>query len=396
MAAYARILRTPHVAMLFVASTLVRLPYGINALAVLLFLRETTGSFGLAGLGAGAIALGAGVGAPLVARLVDRRGVGLLVPLASIHSASLVTLVALGEAGAPGGPLVALAGLAGLAFPPAGSVFRARFPRLLARDPGLVPSAYALDSIVIELSFITGPLITAGLVALAGPSLALLVSAALLVLGTVVFASALPDDPADAVGEKQGFLGALASPAVRVIALTSLPIGFCLGTVEVALPAFSHDHGTEELSGVLLALWSLASAVGGILYGARAAGRDLGTLYLRLAWLLPLAPLPLAASSTPVTVAIGAMLAGLPIAPLIACRNELLSELAPSRTVTEAFTWLMTALIAGSAAGAAVGGALVESSGWEVAVLAGAAVATLGAVASIGGRRVLVPAPEVG
>jgi hypothetical protein len=49
MAIYGRNLRTPGVAVLIVAATLTRLPFAINALAVILFLRETTGSYATAG-----------------------------------------------------------------------------------------------------------------------------------------------------------------------------------------------------------------------------------------------------------------------------------------------------------------------------------------------------------
>jgi MFS family permease len=392
---YAAILRTPGIPVLVVATTLGRLPFGINGLAVLLFLHEVTGSFGLAGAGAGALALGAGLGGPFAARVVDRRGTGYLVPLAIAHATGLIALVVLGKGGAPAGVLVALAGLIGPTFPPTGAVLRARYPRLLGGNPELIRSAYALDSVVIELSFITGPLITAGVVALAGPELALCVSAGLVIAGALMFVAVLPrgDEPS---GSGSGVLGALASPAVRAIALTTLPIGFCIGTIEVALPAFSHAEGRDELSGVLLAVWSAASAVGGLTFGAREARRDLIKTYMVIALLFPLACLPLAAATSPLAAVGGAILAGLPIAPLISSRNELLAEVAPSGVTTEAFTWLMTALIAGLSAGSAVAGALVEADGWPAAVLAGVAVAFAGAALSVGIRRSLVPAPSLG
>ena len=45
MRRYLEILRTPHVARLFGASLLARLPMGINGLAIVLLLRAETGSF---------------------------------------------------------------------------------------------------------------------------------------------------------------------------------------------------------------------------------------------------------------------------------------------------------------------------------------------------------------
>ena len=47
------------------ATLLARFPIGINALAVILYLRERTGSFAIAGVVAGSLAAGSGVGAPV-------------------------------------------------------------------------------------------------------------------------------------------------------------------------------------------------------------------------------------------------------------------------------------------------------------------------------------------
>jgi MFS family permease len=262
----------------------------------------------------------------------------------------------------------------------------------MKHDPRLVSSAYALDSVLIEISFISGPLITAGVVALAGPGLALGISAGLLVVGTAVFLAALPQAESARPDGERGFFGALAIPAVRVIALTCLPVGFCLGSIEVALPAFSHAEGQDELGGVYLALWSLASAAGGLAFGTRAGQGDARGTFLRIALVFPLACLPLALVTSPGAAALAVVLAGLPIAPLIATRNELLAVLTPGSTATEAFTWLMTALVSGIAAGSAVAGALVEAQGWELAVLVGTGVALAGGLAAFAGRGALEPA----
>jgi len=84
--------------------------------------------------------------------------------------------------------------------------------------------------------------------------------------------------------------------------------------------------------------------------------------------------------------------AGAFIAPLLATRNELVGFVAPPGYATEAFTWPLTALVSGAAAGAAVSGALAEGAGWQVAVVCGAAVAALGALAVVQRRRTLAPA----
>ena len=129
---------------------------------MILFLREATGSFATAGLVAGSLALGAGLGAPFAARLVDRRGAVWLLPLAIAHAGAILTLWGLGEVDAPAAALVAIGLVAGSSFPPAGAVLRARWPELLGGDPTLIRGAYAFDSVTIELSFVSGPLIVGG------------------------------------------------------------------------------------------------------------------------------------------------------------------------------------------------------------------------------------------
>ena len=392
MAVYAHILRIPGIAILIAATTITRLPFAINGLAVVLFLRETTGSFAVAGLVAGALALGTAAGAPFAGRLVDRRGARMLMPLALVHAAAVLAIWGLGSVDAPTAAILAVALAAGASFPPSGALLRSRFPELL-EDDELVHGAYALDSVNIEISFVAGPLITAVIVALAGPELALMASACFVVLGTALFLSRLPGERAGRHEARRyaGILGALGEPAIRMVALTTFPVGFLLGSVEVSIPAFSDEHGSAAMAGVLLALWSAASGIGGLVYGTRAAGRGPVKAYLAIALLFPLACLPLAAASSPLAMGILVMLAGAPIAPLIASRNRLVGAVAPGGTGAESFTWLMTALVAGISAGAAIAGALIESEGWPAAVLLGVAVASLGAGLAFAFRDALRP-----
>ena len=393
MAIYGRILRVPGVAVLIAAATLTRLPFAINGLAVILFMRDATGSFATAGLVAGSLALGAGMGAPFAARLVDRRGAVWLLPLAIVHGAAILALWGLGEIDAAAVALVAAALVAGASFPPSGAVLRSRWPELLAGDPELVRGAYAFDSVTIEISFVSGPLITGALVALAEPQAAMALSSVLVVAGTLLFLSRLPDARrAIPASEHTAGLGPLRSPAIRLIALTSVPVGFCIGSVEVVIPAFSEEAGDAALAGVLLSVWSLASGIGGLIFGARQSRRELLDSFLLIGALFPLATLPMVAAGSPVTMALFVAMSGAPIAPLIATRNELISQVAPQGTGTEAFTWLMTALIAGLSLGTAVAGAVVESNGWPEAVLIGVAVAAVGAIMTFARRGSLRPA----
>jgi MFS family permease len=393
MRRYAAVLRVPHVAPLIAATLLARFPIGINALAIVLYLRAERGSFAVAGAVAGALAAGSGVGAPVQGRLVDAFGARrVLVPLGMIHAAALGAIVATAEAGAPAAVLVACGLAAGFAIPPTSSVLRSMWPSLLREHQELVSAAYALDSVLIELIFVLGPLLTAAIATLLSPPAALVVSAASVIAGTVGF-TALPPARAlrvDRDRPRAGLLGALASPGLRTLVLTSLPAGIGIGICEVTLPAFSHDMGATATAGILLALWSIGSACGGLVYGALLHRPPLNRVHLMVTAALPVSLLPMAAAPSVPVMALLVIPAGLFVAPLLATRNELVGWVAPKGSHTEAYTWPVTAFVGGIAIGSALAGALVEQASWRVAFLVAAGFAAVGTLVAIGRRGTVV------
>jgi MFS family permease len=373
-----------------------RLPIGIDSLAIVLFMRDRTGSYAGAGLVAAAFALGGGAGAPLSGRLVDRFGQSRVLPrVALVHAGGLGALVALALLGAPLALLVPAAIVAGLAIPPISATLRPLWPAMLRDEPELLPTAYALDSVLIELVFVLGPLLTAVATALLSPVAALGLAVTLVVAGTFAFVASPPSRAwrPDVTAVRNGWLGALRSPGLRTLVAATLPLGFCFGAMEVTLPAFSEDMASRAWAGVLLSVWSLGSAVGGIVYGARVASLPLGRTYVRLALVLPLTFLPLAASPSVWAMPALCLLAGLAIAPLLASANQLVGDVAPPGALTEAYTWPITSLVVGVAAGNGVAGVLVEAADWRVSFLVGAGCAAIGSVLAFTRRATLELAP---
>jgi MFS family permease len=356
-------------------------------------IKAETGSFGAAGAAAGALALGSGLGAPLTARLIDALGPRTLLALAAACASALLALIGLTRAGAPTLLLVVTAFAAGASFPPTSSVLRAEYPRLFGDRPALLQGAFALDSVLTESIFTVAPLLTAALVVVFEPAAAILLSAAAIVIGTTALVAALPAGGARTAEQRApGRLGALAAPGIRTLVASMVPVGFAFGALEVALPAFADHEGQPELAGVLIAVWSLGSVAGGLAYGARPRRGSLASAHLRVALLLPLSFLPMALATSPATMALLVVPAGVLIAPLIATRNELAGTVAPEGARTEAYTWPLTALVGGIALGAAASGALADTTSWQTAVLVAAVAAALGAAVSAGRRATLAPA----
>jgi len=387
---YRRVLGAPHVGAIWFATTIARLPIGINGLAFVLAIRHETGSYGTAGLAAGVYALVLGISSPVQGRLIDRLSPRrALPPMVAIHAAALVAFVLVLGRG-PDWVLIVLAGVSGTGLPPWSSIVRAMWPRLLG-DEDLVSTAFALDGAMVELAFISGPLLVALAVAVASPQAALLGSAALVLLGTarLVGSPAVRAWESEAHGNRNPF-GALASPGLLTVVLGTVPLGFGFGALEIAMPAFATAHHHAGAAGLLLACWSLGSAAGGIVYGARSWSSRLPDRWLAFSAAVACAMLlPLLAPSIGLLVLL-LLPTGAFIAPSIASGSQLLGRLAPAGMSTEAYAWGSTAIVVGIAAGNAAAGALVEASGWRLAVVVAAAVALLGTTAGRVRRRTLV------
>lgn len=368
--AYRRILAAPHVFALCATSVLARLPVGMGAVALVIFVHDRTGSFAAAGAVAGAFTIGLGATSPLLGRLVDRRGPrSVLIPSMLLTALGLVLVIVLAEAGAGTAALVAAAALAGGATPPVGGLLRQLWPSLVAKED--LVSGYVIDSLLIEVFFVAGPLLTGLLAATAGATAPLIAAAGCGVLGTLWFAS-IPTVGAQqpTAAEHHTCAGALASPAIRLLVFTGIPIGVTFGVLDVVFPAFGSDHGNSALGGPFVAAAALGSAAGALLYGAQAHRfRSPAQGSIALAIYQPLATLPmLLAGSVPAMFACAA-LAGTYIAPASNLRNQIAQAAMPPGTGTEAFTWLALSLTVGASGGSALAGPLVESSGWRAGVL---------------------------
>ena len=382
-ARYATVLRGHGTAVPLTASIVGRLSLGTTSLALLLLVRETSGSYAVAGLVSGAYALAFGLFGPSVARLADRTGpVPALRVTALLHPALLGLAVLAARADLPLPVLLLTTVAAGATVPPLGPVMRALWADAL-RGPALA-TAYSLESVVVELCFIAGPLLVASLTVLLDPSAPVVASGLLACVGGLWLSLTARVRAVSPHDERHGSpFGPLSSPAVRALLLTVAGVGATFGAVEVAVPAFVEEQGARASSaGVLLAVWAAGSVVGGLLYG----GLDLRTPHRSQLPVLVTAlavgtALPLLATGT-TTLGLALFVFGLTIAPFSACNSVLLGRAAPAGTVTEAFAWSTSMIFGGAALASGLSGVLVERSGSTAALLVTAAAGLLALVAS--------------
>lgn len=363
VAKYRSVLSVPGSPRLLASALAGRLPQGMSSLAILLLVRGTTHSYAVAGLAVGGYALASAGCAPLQGRLVDRFGrTSVLAPSALGQAVVLVAFVLLCSAHAGGALLVLLAALAGALMPPVAPTLRALL-REVFHDPGVRDTAYALDSVIQEVVWITGPLVVALIIAAVSPAGAVLLVAAVCIVGTVVFVRSPLARGSGTRPAHEPRTSALANSRLRGLLAPVALTGVGLGAIDVGLPSLALHAGSRPASGLLLALWSLGSMTGGLWYGSRVWQSSLASRYRLLLVLAVVFTAPLIiARSVPAGI-VCSLLAGLTIAPVFSCQYALVGRAVTPGSETEAFTWISAALVGGLAVGSAIGGAVIVPGG---------------------------------
>ncbi|HLM31428.1 MAG TPA: MFS transporter [Solirubrobacterales bacterium] len=387
---YAQLLRKPQIQIAVIAAFVSGLMVGLP-LAVVLMVQRETGSFASAGAVSAAVAIAAAVLGPLRGRAVDRRGQGILPGFAILSALALVALVLATESEAPLGALIVLGAMAGAATAPVLPSLRNLWIDLVD-DARQLPAAYGLHAVLLEAFFIGGPLIAGGLIAVGSPAFAVLALAACELVGVVSFALMPASRGWRGAPSNAGRAGALASAGVVTLVLIDVPYGAMFGALDVAVPAFATARGAAAAAGPILAALALGSMIGGLAFGARAAGpgdRGRRNLVLLATVTLLIAPAMFAESLAALGVIMA--VAGLAVAPLTALFFGLIDDIAPVGTATEAASWITTAYTAGFALGTAGGGVVVDHLGTTEAFAAAAAFALV-ATAICAVRRRSLPA----
>jgi MFS family permease len=386
---YLDVLRAPGVARVVVFALLGRLPFGTLPLSMVLLMRHEHYPYGQIGAVVATEALAVGVTAVFMGRLVDQIGhARVLITAGTITSVAVCVQGAAMSAGASVGLLLAVAAIQGAAVPPISPSMRSLWQELVPAER--LDTAYAFDSVALELAFIVGPLLAAGLATAWTPLAGMLLSAAFYIGAAVGFATAPASRawrPAESVERTRA--GALRSPGIRTLALAAACAAIAFGALEVALTAFAEEEGSRAAVGPLITVWSIGSLVGGLVYGSRTWASPAPRRFLILSGLLVLGALPLPFAGSLLSMSAFLFGTGLALAPLGATAFALVAALAPAGMATEAYSWHIVANVVGSSIGAFVAGLLVDhaSVGWA---LASASIACgLALLVGLAGRRTL-------
>ncbi|QJS09541.1 MFS transporter [Streptomyces argyrophyllae] len=369
-----------------------RMPLSMMGIGVVTMVSQLTGRYGLAGALSATLALSAAAIGPQISRLVDRHGQRRV-----LRPATLVALLA--AAGLllaahfrwPDWVLfVCAAGIGSV--PSLGAMIRARWAALYRGTPKL-HTAYSFESVVDEVCFIFGPIISIGLSTAWFPEAGPLLAACFLLAGVLWLTSQRATEPEPHPRERRGGGSALRAPGLQVLVATFAATGAIFGAVDVVTVAFAEERGHKGAASLVLALYAAGSCVAGVVFGLLRLSSAPERRWLLGVAAMAVSMIPLLLVGNLPLLAVALFVAGLSIAPTMITTMSLIEEHVPRAQLTEGMTWVSTGLAVGVAAGSSVAGWVIDAAGaragYGVPAVSGAVAVMVG---FLGYRRLRRPA----
>ncbi|WP_110970934.1 MFS transporter [Pseudomonas huaxiensis] len=361
------------------AGLLARLALPMTSIGIITMLAQLRGSYALAGAVSATFVLTYALLSPQISRLVDRHGQRRVLPLATAISVLGMALLLLGSGGPAGDWSLFLGATLSGFMPSLSAMVRARWTALYRGQPQL-QTAYSLETVLDEVSFIAGPPLSVGLCVTWFPQAGPLAAALLLVIGVLALvAQRSSEPPVLATGEAGRDGGSVIGLGeVRLLTLLMVAMGVIVGTVDIVSVAFAAALGQPAAASLVLSAYALGSCVAGLVFGALRLNQPLHRLLLLggLATAATTVPLSLVGGIAGLMAAV--LVAGAFFAPTMIVAMSLVERVVPEQRLTEGMTWLLAGLNVGVAAGAALSGQVLDEggaqAGFAVALAAGGAV----------------------
>ncbi|SDC19741.1 Predicted arabinose efflux permease, MFS family [Geodermatophilus telluris] len=390
---YLHVLRTPHALPMVLAAFIGRLPLSMVGLGCVLLVASETGSYGLGGAVAAAGAVTTAIAGPLLGRWADTHGQRrTLLPVVVVFAAAGALFLTAVKEDWPRWTFFVTAGLAGACIPPVASMIRVRWTHLL-RGTTRLPAALAMESVVDEFVFIVGPVLVTFLSTTGHATSGVVTAFVLAVVGALLFAAQGRTEPPPHGHEARRGPAAIRTPGLKVLFVVGAAVGSILGTLEIALVAFADEVDAMSLSGVLIAGLAVGSMASGIGWGAVHWRHPLRHRLLVVLGALTVLTVPLSLVGNVWVMIPLVVVAGVAVSPSLISSFTLAELIVPRSAVTEAFTWIGTALGLGVAVGTSVAGKIVDTYGANASFLVATVSAGLAGVVVLVFQRLLhVPA----
>ena len=338
------------------------MPMAISPLAIVLLSYSRTHSYGISGAVTATYAFAAAFSGPRWARLADRKGQRFAITRGlPIHVVGLLLIVILISIKAPRFTWFIAVLIAGLFSVQTGSLVRRRWHHVLSDQRDLVHSAWSFESLLDEIVYIIGPVLATVLCTQVAPSAGLLASIVFVSSGALLLTSqSTTEPPVNTTEEQANRERVMRIPAINSITIVFFLMGGFFGSVELVTVAFCTERGFRPLSGALLAIWSLASALAAIVNGAIKFKSTPAKRFILFLAALTVLSTALLFATTLWQLTLALFISGFCIAPLLIAALTVVEKEVPDSQITEGIALVTMGFPIGSAVAASVSGRVLD------------------------------------
>lgn len=377
---YREIFSTPGTKGFSLAGFIARMPISMMGIGIVTMLSQLRGDYWLAGAVAATFTLSSALLAPHISRMADQLGQSrILLPTAGISVFFTILLLLCTKYEAPYWTLFLSALCAGC-MPNMSAMVRARWTKLY-RGSHKLHTAFSFESVVDEICFIIGPVLSVSLSVMFFPEAGPLLSSVFLTIGVCLFtmqkSTEPPVHPHDITNKGTVFK----ISSLRVLVFTLIAIGTIFGTIDVVSVAFAEQQGNTVAASFVLSVYAIGSCLAGLIFGTLKLNTPPYNQFLIAVTLSMITMLPLVFVNTITWLVVIVFFAGLSVAPTMIITMGLVEKIVPESKITEGMTWAITGLGIGVSLGSAVAGLVIDNfgarAGFSVAIIAGGLALTI-------------------
>ncbi|AFQ18295.1 Transmembrane efflux protein [Bacillus thuringiensis serovar sotto str. T04001] len=377
---YREIFSAPGTKGFSLAGFIARMPISMMDIGIVTMLSQVSGDYWLAGAVAATFTLSSALLAPHISRMADQLGQSrILLPTTGISVFFTILLLLCTKYEAPYWTLFLSALCAGC-MPNMSAMVRARWTKLY-RGSHKLHTAFSFESVVDEICFIIGPVLSVSLSVMFFPEAAPLLSSVFLTIGVCLFtmqkSTEPPVHPRDITNNGTVFkIGSL-----RVLVFTLIAIGTIFGTIDVVSVAFAEQQGNTVAASFVLSVYAIGSCLAGLIFGTLKLNTPPYNQFLIAVTLSMITMLPLVFVNSITWLVVIVFFAGLSVAPTMIITMGLVEKIVPESKITEGMTWAITGLGIGVSLGSAIAGLVIDNFGahvgFNVAIIEGGLALTI-------------------
>jgi MFS family permease len=356
-----------------------RMPISMDSLALIFIVVAVTDSYALAGALSATASVVIALATPHWSRVADRIGQSaMLVRVIPVKVAAfcIFTVLVLNET--PAWTWFVSIIIAEAFSVNAGGLVRRRWLHVLSpdktttaedeQDRHIVNTVYSFEALMDEVVFILGPIIVTACATTIAPAAGVIAGILFVVVGFPLFILAKDSEPpATPKRTVDPHPAVIKNKRVQAVVLPTTLLGGFFGSIAIVTVAFAESRGQEAISGILLAIWAVGSAVAALLNGVVKWKLSSAARFLLFLFSLTVLTIPLLFVHSVPALAVALFFNGFSIAPLVINAYGVAEGAVPPEQITETLTWVVAGMPIGGALSSALSGQIIDLYGADIA-----------------------------